>query len=294
MPWGKQEFVCRTVVRIAKQCYPSLQRSYIPIFYSRNASHMGMLDNKVILLTGASKGIGAATAGILGAEGASVIAHYNSDRSGAEAALADVPAGQKTFLGADAGDMAQIDRLFAEAVAWKGRVDVVVLNAAIMLWTGGIEDDIAAWDQAWDQQFRVNVLSPTRLMRHAVQHFKAQGGGALVTISSWAAQRGVTNPAMISYAATKASVKAAAQTIARGYARDNIQSYIVAPGVVRTRMSEDFAALQGGEAIVSAGLAMGEWVPPTDIGHVVAFLSSGRAKHLSGSTVDVNGASYVR
>lgn len=294
MPSGKQEFVYRTVVRIAKQCYPSLPGSPIQIFLSRNASHMGMLDNKIILLTGASKGIGAATAGILGAEGASVIAHYNSDRSGAEAALADVPTGQKTFLGADAGDMAQIDRLFADAVSWKGRVDVVVLNAAIMLWTGGIEDDIAAWDQAWDQQFRVNVLSPTRLMRHAVRHFKAQGGGALVTISSWAAQRGVTNPAMISYAATKASVKAAAQTIARGYARDNIQSYIVAPGVVRTRMSEDFAALQGGEANVTAGLAMGEWVPPTDIGHVVAFLASGRAKHLSGATVDVNGASYVR
>ena len=71
-------------------------------------------------------------------------------------------------------------------------------------------------------------------------------------------------------------------------------AYIVAPGVVRTRMSEDFAATQGGEALVTAGLAMGEWVPPQDIGHLVAFLATGKSRHLSGATLDVNGASYVR
>ena len=255
---------------------------------------MGMLEGKVVLVTGASKGIGAATARVLGAEGASVIAHYHSDRAGAEAALADVPADHKHMLSADAAVPEAMDKLHAEAVAWRGRVDVVVLNAAIMLWTGGIEDGIEAWDEAWEKQWVVNVLSPARLMRHAVRHFKETGGGALVTISSWAAQRGVTNPAMVHYAASKAAVKAAAQTIARGYAKANIQSYVVAPGVVRTRMSEDFAALQGGEAIVTAGLAMGEWVPPTDVANVVAFLASGRAKHLTGSTIDVNGASYVR
>jgi NAD(P)-dependent dehydrogenase (short-subunit alcohol dehydrogenase family) len=116
----------------------------------------------------------------------------------------------------------------------------------------------------------------------------------LVTISSWAAQRGVTNPRMIAYAASKAAVKAAAQTIARGYAKENILSYIVAPGVVRTRMSEDFAALQGGEDKVTATLAMGEWVPPADVAELVAFLATGRVRHLSGATLDVNGASYVR
>jgi NAD(P)-dependent dehydrogenase (short-subunit alcohol dehydrogenase family) len=143
-------------------------------------------------------------------------------------------------------------------------------------------------------QWRVNVLSPTRLMRHAVRHFRAQGGGVVVTISSWAAQRGVTNPAMIAYAASKAAVRAAAQTVARGYARDNVLSYIVAPGVVRTRMSEDFAATQGGEEKVSAMLAMGEWVPPEEVAELVGWLCTGRVRHLSGATLDVNGASYIR
>jgi NAD(P)-dependent dehydrogenase (short-subunit alcohol dehydrogenase family) len=255
---------------------------------------MAMLSDKVILLTGASKGIGAATARVLVREGAHVIAHYNTDRAGAEAATAAAAPGAAFHLQADLGDMAAVDRLWAEAIAWKGRVDAVVLNAAIMLWTGGIEDGEAAWDEAWEKQWRVNVLSPARLMRHAVRHYAATGGGVLVTISSWAAQRGVTNPSMVAYAASKAAIKAAAQTIARGYATKNVLSYVVAPGVVRTRMSEDFAALQGGEDKVTAGLAMGEWVPPSDIAETVGFLASGRAKHLSGATIDINGASYVR
>jgi NAD(P)-dependent dehydrogenase (short-subunit alcohol dehydrogenase family) len=83
-------------------------------------------------------------------------------------------------------------------------------------------------------------------------------------------------------------------TIARAYAKENILAYIVAPGVVRTRLSENFAATQGGEAAVTANLAMGEWVPPSDIAELVAFLATGRCRHLIGATLDVNGASYVR
>ena len=98
---------------------------------------------------------------------------------------------------------------------------------------------------------------------------------------------------MVAYAASKAAVKAAAQTIARGYANQNILSYVVAPGVVRTRMSEDFAATQGGEDKVTAMLAMGEWVPPSDIGALVAFLATGKARHMTGATLDVNGGQWM-
>lgn len=254
----------------------------------------GRLEGRVVLLTGASKGIGAATAAALAEAGALVIAHCNADPAGAEAALVGVAADRRLVLRADAGDPPSMDRLWSAAEAWRGRVDAVVLNAATMVAGGGIEDPEADWDAAWDLQWRVNVLSPTRLMRHAVRHFKTRGGGVLVTISSWAAQRGVTNPAMIAYAASKAAVKAAAQTVARGYAKDGILSYIVAPGVVRTQMSVDFAATQGGEDKVSAMLATGEWVPPEEIARTVTFLCEGSVKHLSGATLDVNGATYIR
>ncbi len=252
------------------------------------------LDGKTILVTGASKGIGAAIARILGRNGASVIAHFGHDRAGAEAALADIPAERKHLIRAEFGDATAVDACWSEAEAWHGTVDVVVNNAALMLWHGGFGAADDAWDAVWQETLAVNVLAPARLIRRAVPHFRARGDGILVTISSWAAQRGVTNPDTIAYAASKAAVKAMTQTVARAYASENILAYIIAPGVVRTRMSEDFAATQGGEQRVSASLAMGEWVPPDDIAHLVAFLATGKARHLSGATLDVNGATYIR
>ena len=127
-----------------------------------------------------------------------------------------------------------------------------------------------------------------------MRHFREQGGGIATTISSWNGQRGSTNPRAIAYAASKAAVRAATQTVARGYAKDNVLAYVIAPGVVRTRLSEQSAATLGGEPAVSATLAMGEWVPPEEIGILVAFLATGRVRHLTGATLDVNGASYIR
>ena len=141
---------------------------------------------------------------------------------------------------------------------------------------------------------QVNVQAPARLMRAAVRHFRERGGGVIITVSSWVAQQGVTNPSMIAYAASKGAIRATAQSIARGYAKDNILSHIIAPGIVRTKMSEDFAALQGGEDKVTASLAMGEWVPPSEVAELIVFLAHGKSKHLSGATLDLNGATYVR
>ena len=86
-----------------------------------------------------------------------------------------------------------------------------------------------------------------------------------MTVSSWAAQRGPGNPALLAYAASKGAVLAATKTIARNYAKDGVLAYVVAPGVVRTRLSEVASAATGGEAAVTATLAMGEWVPPSEV-----------------------------
>jgi len=256
------------------------------------------LRHKTILLTGASKGIGAATARILGEAGANLVAHYGRDRDGVEAATAGIPEGRKLILQADLAKPAELDAMWRSALQWKGGIDVLVNNAATMAWTGGIDDDDETWDRVWAETLQVNVMGPARLMRSAVRHFRPRKStnvsGIIITISSWAAQRGVTNPRTMAYAASKAAIKAATQTVARGYAKDGVLAYIVAPGVVRTGMSESFAATQGGEEPVTAGLAMGEWVPPDDIGHLVAFLATGKSRHLTGATLDVNGATYVR
>lgn len=254
---------------------------------------MAALSEKTVLVTGASKGIGAAIVRALGAEGAHVIAHYGQDRAGAEASTAEIPSGRKHLVQADLAQRRDVDQLWQQAVGWRGRVDVVVNNAAVMRIAGGIDDTEDTWDEVWDEAIAVNVLAPVRLMRHAVRHYRQSGGGIIVTLSSWAAQRGPGNPALIAYASSKAAVLTATKTIARHHAKENILAYIVAPGVVRTQLSVDAAAAVGGEAVVTAGLAMGEWIPE-DLGALVAFLASGKCRHLTGATLDVNGASYLR
>lgn len=252
------------------------------------------LAGKTILVTGASKGIGAATVERLGRAGASIIAHYGSDREGVEAATRDIDAGRKRLICADFSDLDAVEALWDDAERWQGRIDVFVNNAALMLFDGGPDAGLDAWDRIWDRTIKVNVLAAGRLLRRAVRHYLEAGGGSIVTISSWAAQKGVTNPGNIAYGASKAAVHNLTQTIARAYAKDGILAYSIAPGVVRTRLSEQFAESQGGEAPITEGLAMREWVPPEDIAETVTFLASGVARHLTGATLDVNGASYIR
>jgi NAD(P)-dependent dehydrogenase (short-subunit alcohol dehydrogenase family) len=254
---------------------------------------MSDLAGKTVLVTGSSKGIGAAIARALGEGGAHLVAHYGRDEAGVRAATAAVPEDRKLLIAADLGAPDGPERLWQEAVAWRGGLDVLVNNAAVMLETP-LDAPVDEWNRVWDESLRVNVLAPAALMREAVNHFLAHGGGALITLSSWVAQRGSGSPNLVAYAATKAAVRSMTQTIARNYARQGVLAYVVAPGVVRTRMSEAFAAGVGGEAAVTAGLAMGEWVPPEDVATLVRFLASGRCRHLTGATLDVNGASYIR
>lgn len=254
---------------------------------------MDDLSGKTVLLTGASRGIGAATARALGEAGASVVAHYGTHREGAEAALADVPGERKLLVGADLAAPGAARPLWREAVAWRGRVDVLVLNAAIAPETplDAADED---WDAAWDSILRVNVLEPASLLREAVRHYLETGGGSVISLSSWAAQRGSAIARLDAYAATKAAIQSLTQTVARNYAKDGILAYVVAPGIVRTRMSEISAVARGGIDAVNAALALGEMVPPEEVASLIVFLATGTCRNLTGATLDVNGASNIR
>lgn len=255
---------------------------------------MSDLSDRTVLVTGSSRGIGAATVKCLGEAGAFVIAHYNSDRKGAEEATRTIVDSNKIIIKADFAHLDQVESLWESAISWRGSIDVLVNNAAVMSWDGGFEQPLDTWDAVWEKTLAINVLAPARLLRRAVNHFKENDGGTIITLSSWAAQKGVTNPAAIAYGSSKAALHAATQTIARAFAKDGILAYVIAPGVVRTRLSEQFAATQGGEENITKALAMGEWVPPEEIGALITYLAGGRIHHLSGATLDVNGASYIR
>ncbi|NUR76801.1 MAG: SDR family oxidoreductase [Thermoleophilia bacterium] len=251
------------------------------------------MTGRVVLVTGASRGIGAAAAAAIAESGASVIAHYGTYADGAAEAVAALPDDRKLLVQADLSQPGSARALWREAVAWRRRIDVVVANAAIAPETP-FEGSDEEWDAGWDAVLRVNVLETVSLIREAVAHFRASGGGIVITVSSWAAQQGSAIPSLSAYAASKAAVKAVTQTVARNYARDGVLAYVVAPGIVRTRMSEISATSRGGIDNVNAILAMGEMAPADEVGSLIAFLASGACRHLTGATIDLNGASYIR
>jgi NAD(P)-dependent dehydrogenase (short-subunit alcohol dehydrogenase family) len=254
---------------------------------------MTTVDGRVVLLTGASKGIGAATARALGEAGAYLIAHYGSDLEGVTEATASIPEERKLLLSADFDDPAAPQALWEQAMAWRGKVDVLVNNAAVMDHVPFDCDD-DQWQQGWQRAYAVNVLAPAALIRSALPHFRERGAGVIITVSSWVAQRGPGQPGLVAYAASKAAAKALTQTVARHYSVDGVLAYVIAPGVVNTRLSKQAAVNTGGEDAVTASLAMREWVPPEELAELIVFLSSGRVRHLSGATFDVNGATYIR
>jgi NAD(P)-dependent dehydrogenase (short-subunit alcohol dehydrogenase family) len=251
------------------------------------------LTGRTVLVTGASKGIGQATVRALGEAGASVIAHYGSDEAGAREAVSGIASNQRLLLQADLADAAATGRLWDEAIAWQGHIDVLVNNAAVLLETP-LDDPDDEWAAKWMRTWEVNVRASADLVRAAVRHFRGREGGVLIGLSSWVAQRGAGNPDLLAYAASKGAVKALVNTIARNHAKDGVLAYLIAPGIVGTQMSIDAASGQGGIENVVTSLAMGEWVPPAEIGELVVFLATGRQRHLSGATFDVNGATYIR
>ncbi|WP_157961686.1 SDR family NAD(P)-dependent oxidoreductase [Acuticoccus kandeliae] len=254
----------------------------------------GELSGKTLLVTGASKGIGAAIAGAAVAAGANVVAHYGSDRAGAEAATAGAPADRVKLVSTDLSAPHAAIGLVETAIAWKGRLDCVVNNAAIMRLDGGIDSDLDRWDAIWDEAFTVNVKAPADLMRAAVGHFLEEGGGTLISISSWAAYRGTTSAGGLAYSASKAATATTTKALARAYADKGLLAYVISPGVVATRMSVEAAELGAGLDAVVGNLAMREMIPPEEIGALCVFLASGRCRHLNGATLDINGASYIR
>ena len=169
----------------------------------------------------------------------------------------------------------------------------MVSNAGINIETA-FEGDDQQWDRGWQETFQVNVFEAANVMKEAVNHFLAQGGGIVISLSSWSGQKGSALPTLPAYAASKAAVKALTQTVASSYAKQGIYAYIISPGIVKTRMADLAAVVRGGEEKMKAALAMGELVPPSEVGELAVFLASGKCRHLTGATIDINGASYVR
>ncbi len=247
------------------------------------------LTDKIVLVTGAARGIGAATARAVLAAGGSVVLHYNTRRDGVEE-IAETAPERCHIVAADLADPAAPAALIEAALGWQGRFDVLVNNAAIYEPDG---DEVAAWRAAWHRTLQVNLIAPAELSEAAIRHFLARGaGGTLIHISSRGAHRGETL-GHASYAASKGGLNSFSHTIARAHAKDGILSYAIAPGWVGTDMAWDYIE-QTGDRSMMKDIPMQDFVPPEEVANIVVFLASGAARHATGTIVDINGASFPR
>jgi NAD(P)-dependent dehydrogenase (short-subunit alcohol dehydrogenase family) len=231
-----------------------------------------------ILITGASRGIGAATYELLKSKGHDVVGH--STRGGGDLIAGDLidPEAPRAIWDA------ALDRL-------GGRIDALVNNA-------GIYEAVAAeasdeeWRSGWQRTLQINVQAPADLSRLAVEHFKQIGGGRIVNVASRAGWRG-DSPQHWHYAASKSAVIGMTKTIARAYAAEGILAFAVAPGFTVSEMTEEYLQGRGGAAII-ADIPLGRVASTDEVAEVIRWLATEAPASSTGSTIDVNGASYVR
>ena len=247
------------------------------------------LSNRSVLVTGASRGIGAAIARALGGAGAKVAIHYRDQRERATALAEQIGVSAATFQ-ADLSEPEACAALWSQVVARFGRVDTLVNNAGIAI-SSPLDGATRDWLAGWDTTMAVNLRAPSLLSRLAIEHFLQKGGGRIINISSRAAFRG-DQPAYLAYAASKGGLVALTRSIARGFGKAGILAFNVAPGFTRTEMAQDFLD-QYGEDYATNDIALQRLTEPDDIAPFVVFLASGLADHATGCTIDVNAGSYV-
>ncbi len=233
-----------------------------------------------ILLTGSSRGIGAAAKTALEARGARVIGQATSS-----AAVDTVPA--------DFREPAAPQELWHAALARAGgKVDVLVNNAGLFSPSPLDASDIE-WLDAWEDTIRINLTAAAQLSRFAVRHWQDRGvAGRIVHVASRAGHRG-DSPAHWHYAASKGGMLAMHKSIARAYAGEGILSFAITPGFTDTAMAGGYLESRGGPGLL-ADIPLGRVAEPEEIGRLIEFCALDAPPSLTGATLDANGASYVR
>jgi len=227
----------------------------------------GLLQGKVAIVTGASKGIGAAIAKAFAAQGASVVVNYASSKAGAEAVVAEIKGagGKAVAVQGSVAKETEVKRLFVEAHEAFGRLDILVNNAGVYQF-GALEDVTEA---EFHRQFDTNVLGPILATREAVKLFPAEGG-SVINVSSIASEKGL--PGATVYGATKGALDQVTRTHAIELAPKKIRVNTIAPGGVETE-----------------GTPLGRLGQPDDVADVAVFLASDASRWITGDRIRVAG-----
>ncbi|MFM1961081.1 MAG: hypothetical protein RL588_2598 [Pseudomonadota bacterium] len=232
-----------------------------------------------VLVTGSTRGIGAAIVQALAERGVRIVGHGRSPGD--------------NVLGLDLSAPGAGARLWEAALErLDGRIDILVNNAGIFE-PAPVDLPEAEWEAAWDRTLQVNLRAAADLSRLAVRHFLERSeGGRIVNVASRAAYRG-DSPQHWHYAASKAGMVAMTKSIARGFAERGVLAFAVCPGFTLTGMADDYLASRGGPGLL-ADIPLGRVADPAEVAAAVAFLALEAPASMTGAVLDINGASYVR
>jgi NAD(P)-dependent dehydrogenase (short-subunit alcohol dehydrogenase family) len=247
-------------------------------------------QGRSVLVTGASRGIGAAIARAFAARGDRVAVHYGSSRAEGEDVLASLDGEGHVLVQADLADPEAIRSMVDEAAAHLGGIDVLVNNAGIFVAHPIESTDYAAWQQAWADTLAVNLVGAANVTWCALQHMPRHASSRIVNVGSRGAFRGEPrNPA---YGATKAGLAAFGQSIAKALGAQGIAVTTIAPGFVETDMATEELEKRGDE--IRSQSPFNRVPSPEEVASAVVFLASPEAEWASGAVLDFNGASYFR
>lgn len=248
-------------------------------------------SGKIILITGAARGIGRATAATFAALRGTVAVHYNRSCAEAEQLIASLPGAGHQAFGADLTDPAACEQLVAQVLDHYGRLDILVNNAGIFEVRPLAELDYAGWQATWTRTLTVDLVAPANLCFLAAQAMIRQGGGKIINISSRGAFRG--EPNALPYGAAKAGLNQMSQSLAQALAPHNIFVGVVAPGFVHTDMAAGLLDGPEGEGIRKQS-PLSRVATPEEIAQAVVRLAADGMMFATGCILDVNGASYLR
>lgn len=246
---------------------------------------MGRLANKVAVVTGASKGIGAGIAKALAAEGASVVVNYASSKEGAERVVADITGsgGKAVAVQGDVAKAADVERIFAETKKAFGKLDVLVNNAGIYKFTPLGEVAV----EEFHRQFDTNVLGLILATKEAAKYFNG-AGGSVINVGSVVSR--VTPPGSVVYSATKGAVDAITGVLAKELGPRGIRVNSINPGMVHTEGARTAGIIGGDfEKQIIAQTPLGRTGQPEDIAPIAVFLASDESRWLTGETLLASG-----
>jgi 3-oxoacyl-[acyl-carrier protein] reductase len=244
-----------------------------------------------ILITGASGGIGRAAAIECATRGARIGVHYNANRERAEATLAALPGEGHQLFHCDITDPEAVEALIEDAERCFDGLDVLVNNAGVSQRHRFQDIDYATWQESWHRIVTTNLTAASNLSFCAGKKMIARGGGRIINVSSRGAFRG--EPLMPWYGASKAGMNAMGQSLAQALGPLGVFVYTVAPGFVETEMAAAVLATPEGDSIRNQS-SIGRVAQPQELGKTIGFLAFDAPEFMTGSIIDVNGASYLR